>query len=111
MSLVESPLSIKQLFQVKYLKDKFKEDKGDVKRKILNVRHSNGSDRSGKGEMTLQLEENFVRHEKKSNGSNSDSSSKQLVNQENLTGLESLKLHGLGFQKINGRDTSTGNNQ
>jgi hypothetical protein len=58
-SLEESPLSTKKLSQVKYLKEKFKNVKGAMKRKTFNLTDSSDRDSSGEGEMIAQLKENF----------------------------------------------------
>jgi uncharacterized protein YjbJ (UPF0337 family) len=47
------------------VKEKIKKVKGAVKRKIFNLTDFSGSDSSGKGEMTVQLNEKFHTNRKK----------------------------------------------
>jgi hypothetical protein len=51
------------LSEVKYLKEKFKQVKRSMTRKIFSVTDSSGSDSSGEGEMTAQ--EGKVSHNRK----------------------------------------------
>jgi hypothetical protein len=59
-SLQKTPLFTKKLSEVKYLKEKLKNVKGAIKRKIIIITEPiDDSNSSGEGEMIVQLKKNF----------------------------------------------------